>query len=206
MQKPFSLSKNLLLCLLLFASCMNDDNYQPRRKGYFRIALPEKKYTTYSSGCPFTFEYPTYAEVVKDSDSDAQPCWLNVVYPRFKGKLYLSYKELDTHSNLRSFTEECRTFASKHEIKASAIDEKDWDNPKERVYGLIYDIEGNAASNFQFYLTDSTHNFIRGALYFYSVPNKDSLEPVLKFVKQDIYHMVETFRWKGNDTTKAALH
>jgi gliding motility-associated lipoprotein GldD len=175
---------------------MGDENYQPRRKGYFRIVLPEKKYTRYDRDCPFTFEYPVYAKVVKDTENDAQPCWLNVVYPQFRGKLYLSYKTLN--GNLDQFIEDCRSFAVKHEVKASAIDEKDWINKDAKVYGLIFDIEGNAASNFQFYLTDSTKNFVRGALYFYSVPNKDSLEPVVKFIKADLYHMVETFRWKDS--------
>jgi gliding motility-associated lipoprotein GldD len=180
---------------------MNDESYQPKRKGYFRIALPEKQYIKYDKDCPFTFEYPSiYSKVVKDTENDAQPCWLNIVYPTFKGKLYLSYKILD--NNLNTYIEECRTFAVKHEVKASAINEKDWINKKEKVYGLIYDIEGNAASNMQFYLTDSTRNFIRGALYFYSIPNKDSLEPVLKFIKADIYHMVETFQWKDTTTIK----
>lgn len=186
--------------ILMLTSCMNEDNYQPRRKGYFRIALPEKKYVKYDAGCPFTFEYPAYARVVKDTDNDAQPCWLNVVYPQFKGKLYLSYKVVN--GNLPQYLDACRLFAIKHEIKASAINESDVINRKEHMYGLIYDIEGNAASNMQFYLTDSTHNFIRGALYFYSVPNKDSLAPVLSFIKEDILHMIKTFRWKeyGADT------
>lgn len=179
---------------------MGDDNYQPKRKGYFRISFPDKQYATYNKDCPFTFDYPVYAKVVRDSDADAQPCWLNVVYPKFKGKLYLSYKAVN--GNLPSYLDECRAFAVKHEVKASAINEREVVNTKEKVYGLIYDIEGNAASNMQFYLTDSTTHFIRGALYFYSVPNKDSLEPVLAFIKQDIYHMVETFRWKDGANAK----
>lgn len=191
----------VILCSVMASSCMNDETYQPRRKGYFRIALPDKKYVKYNSTCPFTFDYPVYAKVVRDTDSDAQPCWLNVVYPQFKGKLYLSYKVVT--GNLAEYLDQCRLFATKHEVKASAINESDVINPKERVFGLIYDIEGNAASNMQFYLTDSTHNFIRGALYFYSVPNKDSLAPVLTFIKKDVYYMIKTFRWKNVDTTTA---
>ncbi len=187
-------SSSYLCILLLFVSCMNDNTYIPKRKGYFRIAMPEKQYSVYNKGCPFTFEYPDYAIVVMDTEPGAEPCWMNIVFPSFRAKIYLSYKTVN--ANLPKLVEECRTFAVKHEVKASAINEKDWSNPAERVYGLIYDIEGDAASNMQFYLTDSSENFIRGALYFYSVPNKDSLAPVLKFIKGDIYHMVETFRWK----------
>jgi gliding motility-associated lipoprotein GldD len=183
-----------ILLTLLLPSCLENDSYTPKRKGYFRIDFPEKQYVTYSSSCPFTFEYPTYAQVVKDTDANAEPCWLNIIFPKFKGKLYLSYKVIDT--NLYKYLEESRNFVVKHEVKASAINEQTVINPKNRIYGEIFDIQGNAASNMQFYLTDSTTSFVRGALYFYSVPNKDSLEPVLQFIKKDIYHMVESFRWK----------
>ncbi len=195
------LPRTLLFILLFMASCMNEDYNIPRRKGYFRIALPEKQYRSFNNGCPFTFEYPVYAKVVPDTEPGAEPCWMNVVFPSFNGKIYLSYKQVS--GNLPRLIEECRTFAVKHEVKASAINERDWTNYNNKVYGLIYDIEGDAASNMQFYLTDSTQHFIRGALYFYSIPNKDSLAPVLKFIKQDIYHLVETFRWKSNSTNTA---
>lgn len=193
----------ILPLLFVFASCMNENSYIPKRKGYFRISLPEKQYQNYKGACPFTFEYPIYAKVVKDTEPNAQPCWINVVYPQFRGKLYLSYKVIN--NNLDKYLEESRDFAVKHEVKASAINEKDYTNATKKVYGLVYDIEGNAASNLQFYLTDSTKNFIRGALYFYSVPNKDSLEPVVDFIKKDIYHMVETFRWKNDSISSPAI-
>ncbi|MGP8217021.1 MAG: gliding motility lipoprotein GldD [Bacteroidia bacterium] len=183
-----------ILFLLCLSSCINNDSYTPKRKGYFRIAFPERKYLTYSAECPFTFNYPAYASVVKDDEPNAEPCWLNVVFPQFRAKIYLSYKVVD--NNLNQYLEETRMFAIKHEVKASAINESAVTNPAEHVYGLIYDIQGNAASNVQFYLTDSTRNFIRGALYFYSTPNKDSIEPVLQFIKKDVYTIVQSFRWK----------
>lgn len=111
----------------------------------------------------------------------------------------MSYLTIDT--NLSVYVEECRRFVVEHEIKASAINEQQVMNTKDRIFGTIYDIEGNAASNMQFYLTDSTSHFVRGALYFYAVPNKDSLQPVVNFVKEDIKHLIETFRWKSSTTT-----
>lgn len=190
----------ILLLACLASSCM-DDNYTPKRRGYFRINFPERKYVTYTSECPFTFNYPDYCKVVKDTEPDAEPCWLNITLPRFKANIYLSYKVVN--DNLNQYLTETRDFAVKHEVKASAINESEVLNKQDHVYGLIYDIEGNAASNLQFYLTDSTKNFIRGALYFYSVPNKDSLEPVLQFIKKDVYTMVQSFRWK-EDTLKTS--
>lgn len=180
-----------------------DDNYTPKRRGYFRITFPERKYVTYSADCPFTFDHPVYSQVVPDTDPGADPCWLNIVFPQFKGKIYLSYKVVN--NNLNQYLEETRAFAMKHEVKASAINESEVVNKEAHVYGLIYDIQGNAASNIQFYLTDSVHNFIRGALYFYSTPNKDSLEPVLQFIKKDVYSIVQSFRWKEDSMPHVML-
>lgn len=187
-----------LLSALFFMGCVGNTDYVPKRTGYFRIALPERKYMAYNSTCPFTFEYPVYA-VVKSDTSSRHPYWLNIIFPHFKCNVYMSYLTIDT--NLSAYIEECRRFVIEHEIKASAINEQEVMNKKDRIFGTIYDIEGNAASNMQFYLTDSTRYFVRGALYFYAVPNKDSLQPVVNFVKGDIKHLIETFRWKNSTTT-----
>jgi gliding motility-associated lipoprotein GldD len=187
-----------ILCLLnafSLCGCMGNTDYSPKKQGYFRIALPERKYVTYKAECPFVFDYPEYADISRDSGAGAHSCWLNLVFPRFRCNVYMSYLTIDT--NLQAYTEECRKFILKHEIKASEINERDVVNRNDKIYGKIFDIEGNAASNMQFYLTDSTQNFIRGALYFYAVPNKDSLEPVVTFVKEDINHLIETFRWRN---------
>jgi gliding motility-associated lipoprotein GldD len=69
-------------------------------------------------------------------------------------------------------------------------------NEKERVYGILYDIKGNSASSLQFYLTDSSRHFFRGALYFNVQPNKDSLAPVIDYFREDIIYLIETFSWK----------
>jgi gliding motility-associated lipoprotein GldD len=197
-----TLSALSLFFTLYLCGCIDNTDYTPKRLGYFRIALPERKYKTYTAECPFTFEYPQYAMAVRDTASGSQSCWINLVFPRLRCNLYISYLTIDT--NLSAYIEECRKFVVKHEVKASAISERTVVNSKDKIYGMIYDIEGNAASNMQFYLTDSTRNFIRGALYFYAVPNKDSLEPVVNFVKEDINHLVETFRWRKEmaDTIK----
>ncbi len=186
----------IMLCL---AGCMDNDNYTPKRRGYFRITLPDKQYVKYYAECPFTFEYPGYAQVIRDTEPSAEPCWLNIYFPRFKANINFTYKVVN--NNLTQYIAESQEFVTHHEVKASGINEQAVSNLKEHVFGNIYDIEGNAASNMQFYLTDSSKNFIRGALYFYSVPNKDSIEPVLKFVKEDVYHLVQSLRWK-NDTAK----
>jgi gliding motility-associated lipoprotein GldD len=120
----------ILLVVLLLSSCMDNNNYTPKRKGYFRIDMPEIQYVTYNDSCPFTFDYPTYAKVVKDNDPKAEPCWLNIIYPRFKATLYISYLTID--HNLENYLEESRNFVVKHEVKASAINEQMVVNPKKQ--------------------------------------------------------------------------
>ncbi|HLN53592.1 MAG TPA: gliding motility lipoprotein GldD [Lentimicrobium sp.] len=171
------------------------DNAVPKPRGYFRIDLPEKSYKTLDSIFPYKFDYPSYAVINRDLHAPDQPYWINVDFPRFRANLHLSYKPLD--GNLSVFAEDAHSLVMKHIPKASAIDEIRIDNEKNNVHGIVYDIQGiGAASPYQFYITDSTRHFLRGALYFNTLPNNDSLAPVIEFLKEDIMHMLETTSWK----------
>jgi gliding motility-associated lipoprotein GldD len=190
-------------CLLPIAYCLfvvscgsdSDDIVVPKPNTYFRIDLPEKKYTVFRDECPFEFEYPSnYAIVLRDSDNNAEPCWKNIVYPRFSAELNLSYKHID--GNLNKFLDDSWTLATRHQVKASGMPETPIRRDSARVYGLMFEIEGNAASSLQFYVTDSTHHFLRGALYFFARPNYDSLAPVIDFIKKDVERMITTLKWK----------
>jgi len=171
-----------------------NQNYIPKPPGYFRIELPKREYQTYNHKCPYTFDYPTYYKAIKSEQANAEPCWLNLDFPKFKAKIHLSYKNVS--GNVNELLEECRTLAYKHDIKADAINEILYSDSINKVYGILYEIKGNVASNIQFYVTDSIKHFLRGALYFEVIPNKDSLAPVIDFIEQDISHLVETLRWK----------
>jgi len=188
----FSRYIKYLVLFSFLVSCNQD--YLPKPTGYFRIDLPEKKYQIYDKECPYKFEYPTYFTAIKSDQKDAEPCWLNLSYPSFKVKIHLSYKEVS--GNISNLLEECRTLVYKHDIKADAINETIYSDSINKVYGTLYEIKGNAASNIQFYLTDSIRHFVRGALYFETKPNKDSLAPIINFIEQDVTHLVETLRWK----------
>ncbi|MFI5151431.1 MAG: gliding motility lipoprotein GldD [Bacteroidia bacterium] len=183
-----------VLLLMSLSSCGGDSEFSPKPKGYFRIDLPEKSYRLYDKECPFTFEYPKYGYIEEDKERLAEPCWLNYRFPRFGATLHLSYKALS--GNADNYIKDSWDLAQKHIAKASAMDNMEIGNKMDRVFGLVFNIEGNAASPLQFYLTDSIHHFIRGALYFNAVPNKDSIAPVFAFIREDIQHMITTFRWK----------
>jgi gliding motility-associated lipoprotein GldD len=188
----------LLYCLLVmvsFVACQNHD-YAPKPRSYFRINLPKKVYTTYNGGCPFTFQYPTYARVVPDTERITHPCWLNVQFPEFKGTLHLSYETISKKVSFDTLVEHSHAFAFKHTIKATSIEEMKLQYPEKKVYGVYYLIDGNAASSAQFFLTDSTRHFMRASLYFNNKPQLDSIQPVLNFVKKDIDVMIKSFKWK----------
>lgn len=186
----------IILFGLIIFSCSED--YVPKPKGYFRIDLPEKKYNLLSSdSLPYSFEYPIYSGFIRDEFNPENNNWINLSFPDFKGVLHLSYIPLK--DNLQKCIEDSRSFVNKHIPKANAIEEQLIFNPDKQVFGTFFDIKGiNAASTCQFYLTDSTSNFLRGALYFTVSPNNDSLAPVISFIQKDILHLLETFSWKSN--------
>lgn len=188
----------------VFTACGDDDDevFIPKPKGYPRIHFEEKTYRLYDSLCPYSFEIPTYAFINNDKHLGADPCWINVNFPKYNAQIHLSYKEVT--NNLDTILNQSRDFAVKHQIKATGIDETVIIRDSANVYGLVYDISGNTASNVQFYLTDSTQHFMRGALYFNAVPNIDSLKIVVDFLRKDIVHMIQTFQWKGSVKKKAS--
>jgi gliding motility-associated lipoprotein GldD len=189
----FFISVYFLFFIVILAGC--SENYSPKPRGYFRIDLPEKQYARFDTTYPYTFEYPVYAKVVPDTRSTSEPFWVNIDFPRFRGRIYISYKPVK--SNLNEYLEDARTFVVKHIPKAEAIDDTLIYRPEDRVFGLVYYIQGSqAASPCQFFMTDSSSHFLRGALYFNVEPNNDSLAPVLSFIEDDIRHLVNTFRWK----------
>jgi gliding motility-associated lipoprotein GldD len=192
---------SFVICHLSFAYCLlsscssDDEIITPKPLAYFRIDFPEKKYSVFSDSCPFEFEYPSeYAIVFPDTDAHAEPCWKNIVFPRFRAELNISYKPI--RNNLHTYLEDSWTLATRHQIKATAMPETPIKRESAHVYGLMFEIEGNAASSLQFYVTDSTNHFLRGALYFFARPNYDSLAPVIDFLKKDVEKMITTLKWK----------
>ena len=183
----------LLPFIMLLAYACNNSN-PPKPRGYFRITLPEKEYSQIDTALPYQFERPQYARLRPDQASGGQNYWGNLVFPRFEAKIHLSYKEIE--ENLYQLYEDNRELAFKHTVKADAIKERMFESPENNVYGIMYEIQGNTASPVQFFVTDSTQHFLRGSLYFNTVPNKDSIAPVLDFIREDVVHMMETLEWK----------
>lgn len=191
---------SVLLCIsvVLLSACTQD--YSPKPKAYPRVVFPERTYTLFSpSSCPYEFEIPAYAEAVEDTtyfDKNIKgSCWYNIQLPPFNGVVNFTYKELNDTQTLEKLIEDAHKLSFKHTKRADYIDEVVIQNPN-HVGGLLYEVGGDAASNVQFFLTDSIRNFVRGALYFNNEPNADSMRPVVDFVKEDLRVMLKSFRWK----------
>ena len=190
----FSIFTMAMLWMFLGTSCRETPT--PRPRAYIRIDLPEKDYRVFDTTFPYRFEYPKYGTIRPDTSKRALPYWLNLEFGKLRATVFLSYRSIKT-GELASYLEDNHLFLSRHIPKANGITEMVVENRQAHVYGVIYTVGGaGAASPVQFFLTDSSRHFVRGALYFNFPPNNDSLQPVIQFLSDDIVHLAETFRWK----------
>ena len=205
------------LILVIIASACNS-NYTSKKTGYFNINLPQKKYILFNEpGFPYSFEYPVYAKIVKDSTYfDTNPendFWRNIDFTSFNAKIFLSYKIIGGKAlyKIKKADGSYKDSTATNEYDKMINDAFNLTNKNDdvatskkdslfktanNVGGLLFKLGGNAATQRQFFMTDTTKNFIRGALYFYSSPNADSVKPVVDFIQQDIDHLIATFKWK----------
>ena len=199
MKKYFFILTTIFSVMILFTAC-GDAVLRPRPRAYPRISFPKPEYIAFDTNyCNFTFSQPKYCKIVQDKsyfgEKPENACWFDIDYPMFQGKVHISYKQIRNETDFRKFIGDAHELTGKHSVKADYIDEINVQNAN-GVSGVVFNLEGNVASPFQFYLTDSSRNFIRGALYFSTKSNADSLKPVVEFVKNDIMQMVNTFKWK----------
>ena len=177
----------ILLLALLISSC--DENTYPRPRGNVRLEYPLAKYSSYHSDeLKMSFDKSDYAIIEKKKST-----WVNLNYPKMKAKLHLTY--LDVDGNIVSLINDIQKLTDEHKIKASGIIPHQYYNEEKKVYGVIYEIIGNSASNIQFYATDSTRHILSGSLYFHSKPNSDSLSPAIQYIRNDIVTLLETITW-----------
>jgi len=187
-----------LIAMSISLSCNND--YVIKRRGYFKIDFPAHEYRLFDqAGFPYTFEYPVYASVVQDSslfeDNDT-PYWINIDFPRFNGKIYMSYKKVGK-TDFNKLVNDAFTMTYKHSTKATEIQDSLMKTDA-GLTGVWFNVGGNAATAKQFFITDSVNHFLRGALYFDSTPNEDSLAIVNDFLQADMKHLINTLKWKSN--------
>ncbi|CAH1002394.1 hypothetical protein LEM8419_03290 [Neolewinella maritima] len=189
----------LLLCL---GSCGDAPPPVPKPRSYPRVEYPPRQYTDLGADyCRFTFERPASTTVEQETsyfdEAPADPCWFNLrLAGALNGTLHFSYYPIRSPDQWEELRDEAFELVGVHNQRASSIEEIVIHRDAARVHGVAFDIAGPAASPFQFFLTDSTEHFLRGALYFETQPNPDSLAPVIDYVKEDIFRIVETLAWQ----------
>lgn len=201
----FKLSLYYIIAILFFTitlfSCGDDVVQTPKPRGFPKIEFPERgQLLNFTERyCDFVFRYPSYAQVIQDSlffdDKPEHPCWFDIYIPTFDAKVHCTYYPIDKDNSFEKLRDDAFTMVNKHNMKATYIDELKIQKPN-GVGGYVFNVEGAAASPFQFYLTDTTNHFLRGALYFNTQSKPDSLAPVVDFVKYDIMGMINSFDWK----------
>ena len=192
-------TKYLPIVVLFVSVVACNSTYTPKRKGYFKIEFPKHEYKVFDqAGYPYTFEYPVYANIVKDTtffeDKPENPYWINIEFPRLNGKIYISYKEVGKN-DLNKLVNDAFNMTYKHSTRATEIVDSTM-RTKNGVSGVFFSVGGNAATAKQFFVTDSVKHFLRGALYFDASPDADSISVVNNFVEEDMKHLINTFRWK----------
>lgn len=193
---------HIAFCLILFflVSCgrKNSDSqdFSPKPKGYNRIDLPQVGYQKMTEKHPYNFEYSKYAQLLPDTFARAEPHWIYIDYPEFDANVQLTYKPLNGDmTRLQNMIGDSRKLSFKHNVKAYSIQEKIYNAPSGNKANII-DLEGEVPSQVQFYMTDSSKHFLRGALYFKTSTQNDSLAPVIQFIRNDIIHLVNTLKWQ----------
>lgn len=181
--------------MLLMASCTRD--HIPKPLGYNRLPLPDPAYRPLPDSLPYSFEYSQHARLLPDTSSIREKYWIEIYYPFMKANIHVTYKSLNNDDKLlREFMDDAYTLTSKHQVKAYAINELISKTPNGKT-AVIAELEGEVPSQFQVTITDSTHNFLRAALYFNTRIANDSLAPAIEYMKNDMMHLINTLEWKN---------
>lgn len=184
----------LFLISILVLSC-GQNPYLPKPKGYNRIDLPAHEYTALADSFPYQFEYSKHARILKDSSWITERYWIDIFYPAMDANIQLTYKPIKNKAELmQEYFSDSYKLTSQHNVKAYAIDEKVLELPN-GDFASFTELEGEVPTQLQFHVSDSTAHFLRGALYFKTATKNDSLAPVIRYLKEDVLHLLETLEW-----------
>ncbi len=192
--KRYKFYLSLLIGVVLTA-CSSNELAVPKPPTYLRLDLPSHKYVHFNDGCNYTFDVSTLFKVKSVTDNTGPTCHKDIDLGPLNGVIHFSY--IDMVEPLAKYVNYSIDKVDEHKIKATAIEDTKIIRAKDKVFGTIFELQGDVASPFQFYLTDSSSKFVSGVVYFNSVPNYDSLKPSLIYLKEDLMKMINTFKWKN---------
>lgn len=185
-----------IFSVFLFIACNSTDNYVPKPHAYPKLTLPHKKYFKFEEkNCPFTFNIPHYSIMLPDENAKGKN-WYNLHFPTLNATLHLTYYQFKNWQTYDSLLADSRSLVNKHLQRAEDIIEEPVTQLNPKVPGLIFHIQGNTATNLNFFTTDSVKHFLRGALYFNKQTQADSIYPVFQFLEKDVNEILKSFEWK----------
>ena len=188
MHKTFSIKVVFIFAIIiLVSSCKND--VLPKPSSHLRLEYPLAEYASFENSCPFTFDINANA-IIKGQ----KECGFTISYPKMKATIYLTYKSVN--GDIDKLLRDAQKLTYEHVIKADDILEQPYINKDKKVYGMFYNVSGNAATNSQFYATDSLKHFVTASVYFYAKPNFDSIMPAADYIKNDMQTIMESLKWK----------
>lgn len=185
MKRFIPLAFLVLLCL----AC--ETNWLPKPPGYNRIDLPKHEYNRLEEGYPYQFDFSTQSQVEADSFNLTEKDWINLNYKKLGAKVHLTYKRIDQNTDFQVLSNDAFNLTAKHQIKAYGIEEVVLLTPN-GYSAVVAELTGEVPTQFQFFVTDSTTHFLRGALYFNTALKNDSLAPVIEYIKIDLAHLINT--------------
>lgn len=187
-----------LFLIAIISACTSNNEYVPKQKGFNRIDLPVHEFIQLTEDHPYTFKYSKHAVILKDTNGLVEPHWIHVYYPEFNATIDITYKSLTgiKGNNYKKLIDDVNKLTAKHQIKASSIEEMPVLRPEDNRISYLYILQGEVPSPYQFHVTDSTRHFLSGALYFNTATQNDSLDPVIRYLKQDVIMMMNSVEWK----------
>ena len=185
MKRFFPLAFLVLVCF----AC--ETNWLPKPPGYNRIDLPRHEYNQLEEGYPYQFDFSTQSQVEADSFNINEKEWINLNYKKLGAKVHLTYKKIDQNTDFQVLSNDAFNLTAKHQIKAYGIEEVVILTPN-GYSAVVAELTGEVPTQFQFFVTDSTTHFLRGALYFNTALKNDSLAPIIEYIKIDLAHLINT--------------
>lgn len=193
--------------ICFFTACKEEPIYYPKPRLFPKVEYPQRNTIAFDKEyCPFTFEYSDFMAYHQDTvfltKSAPNPCWFNLSYEGFKSDIHFTYTDISAKTpqeraeKVYKVYKDAYRLSDEHDKKANLNEDLLINIPERNVYGVLYNIEGDVASSFQFVLTDSVHHAVRASLYFRSVPKQDSMAPIVEFMKTDIMNIINSFHWK----------
>ena len=201
---PQTLAGAISAAIILAAAsaCGGATSQTPKPRAFPRVEFPVAAGATAFrlEVCPFTFDYPSYVDVEQDTlffdDRPEHPCWFDLVTPALDGRVYVSYYPISSPADFEQYRDDAYELVGKHNVVATYIDEQPIERPAASVYGYSFAVEGDAASPYQLFVTDSTRHFLRAAVYVNAKARADSLQPVYEFLREDLDRVVGSLSWK----------